>query len=88
MQSDIMLTVSKYIKDNALIDKGDTVIIGLSGGVDSMVLCKVLEELRYTMEFKLMAAHMDHRLRDESGEDALFVAGYCAKTIFRCTPAS
>lgn len=77
MKTDTALKVHNYIKENELIKANDMIIIGLSGGVDSMVLCDVLLLYRRSVNFRLYAAHMDHRLRDESTEDALFVAAYC-----------
>lgn len=77
MNKDIALKVHSFIDKMQLINKDDTVIIGLSGGVDSMVLCDILLLYKRAVSFRLFAAHMDHRLRDESAEDALFVAAYC-----------
>ncbi|MEX1377381.1 MAG: tRNA lysidine(34) synthetase TilS [Eubacteriales bacterium] len=79
MSSDIALKVHSFIKGNQLIAKNETVVVGLSGGVDSMVLCDILMLYKREVNFKIFAAHMDHRLRDESGEDAFFVAAYCSK---------
>ena len=79
LSSEIALKVHSFIKGNKLIEKNDVVVIGLSGGVDSMVLCDILLLYKREVNFRIFAAHMDHRLRDESGEDALFVAAYCSK---------
>jgi len=79
LSTDIALKIHSFIKEEHMINEKDTVIIGLSGGVDSMVLCDALLLYRRAVPFRLFAAHMDHRLRDESGEDALFVAAYCSK---------
>lgn len=79
MSTDIALKIHKYIDDMQLIKRNDTVIIGLSGGVDSMVLCDALLLYQRANKFRLFAAHLDHRLREESAEDALFVAVYCDK---------
>lgn len=77
LSQDIALKIHSYIDKLQLIKENDTVIIGISGGVDSMVLCDALLLFKRAVPFRLYAAHMDHRLRDESGEDALFVAAYC-----------
>ena len=79
MSRDIALKIHKFIEELQLIKENDTVVLGLSGGVDSMVLCDVLLLYKRAVPFRIFAAHLDHKLRDESGEDALFVASYCEK---------
>jgi len=88
LSTDIALKIHKYIDDFQLIKPNDTVIIGLSGGVDSMVLCDALLLYKRAVKFRLFAAHLDHRLRDESQEDALFVAAYCDKNSIPLYTAS
>jgi len=56
---------------------GDTLLVALSGGLDSLAL---LHALRFGPEipsFHLLAAHFDHRMRTGSREDALWVRGLC-----------
>jgi len=56
---------------------GDTLLVAVSGGLDSLVL---LHLLRFNVDlpaFGLQAAHFDHRMRRESEEDALWVRGLC-----------
>ncbi len=54
-------TVKKYIEDNNLITN-NTIVIALSGGIDSMVLYELLKTLGYT----LVIAHVNHNVRKES----------------------
>ncbi|MBN1555075.1 MAG: tRNA lysidine(34) synthetase TilS [Phycisphaerae bacterium] len=51
------------------------VLVGVSGGVDSVVLLHALAEIAKLpgREYSLIVAHLDHRLRDAAGEDAAFV---------------
>ena len=56
-----------------MLKRGDRVLVAVSGGVDSMVLLQALVELRDEFELSLTVAHLDHRLRPESKEDARFV---------------
>ncbi|MBC8587941.1 tRNA lysidine(34) synthetase TilS [Paratissierella segnis] len=51
-----------------LITKGDNVVIGLSGGPDSMALLYCLYEIQKELDFNIVAAHVNHGVR---GEDAL-----------------
>lgn len=50
-----------------------TVVIAVSGGADSVALLHGLKALDQGGAGELIAAHFDHRLRAESGEDAAFV---------------
>lgn len=53
--------------------KGDTVVVGVSGGPDSLTLLYALNNLRKSFGLKLHIAHIDHRLRSDSGKDKEFV---------------
>jgi tRNA(Ile)-lysidine synthase len=54
-----------------LLEKGDRVIVGVSGGMDSMVLLHVLNTYRQAFDLSLIVAHVNHGLRpDESGREA------------------
>ncbi|MCY3905298.1 MAG: tRNA lysidine(34) synthetase TilS [Caldilineaceae bacterium] len=53
---------------------GATVVVGVSGGADSVTLLHLLAGLREAWSIDLVAAHLDHGLRVESGDDAAFVA--------------
>lgn len=65
----IKKTISKY----GLLSTGDRVIIGVSGGPDSLALLFALNRLKNVFGLKLHVAHLDHKLRKKSGEDAAFV---------------
>ena len=60
----------KYIKEQKLIDPSDKILLAVSGGVDSVVLCKLLHQAK----IKFAIAHCNFTLRgEESDEDELFV---------------
>ncbi|MFY9363086.1 MAG: tRNA lysidine(34) synthetase TilS [Dysgonamonadaceae bacterium] len=66
--------VRSYIKENRLLKPDDRVIVGLSGGMDSMTLIDVLLSLGYNC----MAVHCNFHLRGEESErDAAFVEQWC-----------
>ena len=58
-----MLQKVKYIERHKMIQPGDKVVVGLSGGADSVALLHVLKELQDSMHFELYAAHVNHGLR-------------------------
>jgi len=51
-----------------------TVVVGVSGGADSVTLLHLLARLRAGWSIDVVAAHLDHGLRADSGDDAAFVA--------------
>ena len=70
--------VQKYICDNDMLDKSDTVIVGLSGGADSVCLLNILNKLSKDMDFNLKAVHVHHGIRGEEADaDQSFVSDLC-----------
>ena len=70
--------VLNWIKKEKLMTEGDTVIVGLSGGADSVALLLVLLELRQRIGYTLLAIHVEHGIRgEESRKDAAFVEELC-----------
>lgn len=66
--------VKRYIADNKLFEQSDKLLVGLSGGADSMALLNVLIELKYDC----FAAHCNFHLRgEESDKDQLYVEDWC-----------
>lgn len=66
----VIATISKY----DLFGAGDIVVIGVSGGPDSLCLLHVLKSLQDELHLQLHVAHLDHAIRPESAADARFVA--------------
>jgi tRNA(Ile)-lysidine synthase len=60
---DIVDVVRKTIEKYMMLLKNDYVLVGLSGGPDSICLLKILDFLRPELDFTLAAAYVDHRLR-------------------------
>lgn len=62
------------IRKNALIPFNSTVVVGVSGGADSLALLHILHRLTPALNIRLHAATFDHHLRGEAGAaDATFV---------------
>ncbi|MEK7848660.1 MAG: tRNA lysidine(34) synthetase TilS [Chloroflexota bacterium] len=67
-----------FIRAHGLLPPGETVVVAVSGGTDSLCLLHLLWRLRGELGMGLHAAHLDHMLRGEEGEaDARFVAETC-----------
>ena len=73
--------VFKTIVDNKLINNGDTIVVGFSGGPDSTTLLHILNKLNKEgiISFKIIAAHVNHGLRENAKLDEDFVKEYCDK---------
>lgn len=63
-----------YLK--SILKDNDTVILGLSGGPDSMCLLNILENLN--IDIKIICAHINHNIREESKEEIKFIEEYCS----------
>ena len=67
-------TIKKY----NLIEKGDKIVLGLSGGPDSVCLLHILNRLREVLDIEVYAAHLNHQIRGlEAQQDALYVSQLC-----------
>ncbi|MBQ4030358.1 MAG: tRNA lysidine(34) synthetase TilS [Bacilli bacterium] len=60
---------------NSLLHTNDTIIIGLSGGPDSMCLLDII--LKLNIKLNIICAHINHNIRKESKEELLFIKEYC-----------
>jgi tRNA(Ile)-lysidine synthase len=65
--------VEDLIRKEKLIRPGMRVVVGVSGGADSVALLSVLKELAPSFSLDIYAAHLNHLLREEAVEDAAFV---------------
>lgn len=70
---DIINKVRDTIKRHSLIQPSARVIVGVSGGPDSVALIHILNNLKKVLGIELHIAHLDHALRANSQKDAIFV---------------
>lgn len=70
--------IKDIIKEYNMINIGDKVVVGVSGGPDSMCLLNVLCFLRSEYKLTIIVAHINHCLRgNDSDDDEEFVRNYC-----------
>jgi tRNA(Ile)-lysidine synthase len=71
--------IFQFIGKNKLIVPRGRLIIGISGGADSMALLLSLVGLRHDLGVHLHAAHFNHKFRPEAIRDERFVANWCKR---------
>ncbi len=70
----------KFIDENHLIEKGDKVLIALSGGADSVFLLSFLMKFKKRFRIEVAAFHLNHKLRGKSAaDDEKFCSEFCLK---------
>ena len=70
-------TIKKY----HLIETGDILVLGVSGGPDSMTMLDILLKVKQAnqISFDFVVAHVNHMIREEAKEDEAYVKNYCMK---------
>ena len=68
LSSKVIRTIERY----RMVHPGDRVLVGLSGGADSVALTELLLELKPRLGITLVLAHLNHGLRAEAEEDQAF----------------
>ncbi len=75
LEDRVLDTITKY----NMIQDNDKVVIGVSGGPDSIALLTILNKLKEKWNIKLYVAHINHRIRKEAEEETEYVKDFCAK---------
>ncbi len=81
-----MEEVYNFIRNKINLKPGDGIIVGVSGGPDSMALLYILNEFKEKMDLKLVCAHINHNTRKETDEEEKYLKNYCKQNniIFEC----
>ena len=69
--------VINFLINVVKIKEKDTIVVGNSGGPDSMFLMTLLINLSKKYDLKLICAHVNHNIRKESEEEQVFLMNYC-----------
>ena len=72
------------IKENNLINKGDVIVVGVSGGPDSITLLTCLNKYKEYLGITVICAHVNHLIRVDSTEDEQYVENMCEKMGIKC----
>ena len=77
--------IVNQIRETGLIAPGESIVLGVSGGADSVLLLHALAALRESMKTELFAVHVHHGIRGkEADRDAEFVGGLCERLAVPC----
>ena len=81
-----MEEVYNFIRTKLSLKTGDVVVAGISGGPDSMALLFILNEFKNKLDLKLVCAHINHNVREESDKEEEDLRKFCLKNkiIFEC----
>lgn len=70
--------VISFIDENKLIEKGDKILVALSGGPDSVCMLHLLNSIKDVFNIEIFAAHVNHMLRgEESNRDEGYANELC-----------
>ena len=77
MEQKVLNTIKQY----KLIENGDRVVVGVSGGPDSISLLNILNKFQKNkiINFEMIVAHINHQIREEANSDEEYVKEYCEK---------
>lgn len=62
-------TIQQFITQQTLVNQNDTIIVGLSGGPDSVFLLHLLKQIQQDYNLTLIAAHLNHEWRPEADQE-------------------
>ncbi|MBQ4069575.1 MAG: tRNA lysidine(34) synthetase TilS [Lachnospiraceae bacterium] len=77
--------VKNYIEQHGMIKNGDRIVVGISGGADSVCLLKLLCEMKKYYDIDLLAVHIHHGIREgEADRDMNFTISLCDRLGVEC----
>lgn len=80
MKDKVIETIKKY----ELIQAKDKIVLGVSGGPDSISMLDILRQIREEFDFEIVVAHINHMIRKEAIQDEEYVKKYCEKNNIKC----
>lgn len=82
MEDKILEIIKKY----NLIENGDKIVVGVSGGPDSITLLNILKNIKENkyINFEIVVCHINHMIRQEAISDEEYVKQYCKDNNIEC----
>jgi tRNA(Ile)-lysidine synthase len=69
--------VLKYVTEHNMLEEGDLVVAGVSGGADSVCLLFMLIEISKVISIDIHVVHVNHMIRTDAADDAEYVRQLC-----------
>lgn len=76
-RADIIIKIQEYMEKYHMLEYGSKIVMGISGGADSVALLLMLSAFQQTYGLSLSAVHINHGIRQEAGNDAAYVRMLC-----------
>ena len=76
--------VYNCIKKYKLINENDKVLIGVSGGPDSICILHVFNKLKSVLKIEIYVAHVNHMIRKEADKETEYVKEFCKNLNVEC----
>ena len=80
LEEKVLGTIKKYEQ----IKSGDTIVLGVSGGPDSICLLNILKNLQNELKIDIVVAHINHMIREEADLETDYVRDFCIKKNVPC----
>lgn len=80
----IIKKVKTIIDKHKLITVNDKIVVGVSGGPDSMCLLDILLKLKDVYNIEIIVAHINHMIRTQAIQDENYVVGFCKANNIAC----
>lgn len=75
----------RHLRQGRFFARADLVVVAVSTGVDSMVLLDLLQSLPDDLRPRLLVAHVNHELRDQSTTEEAYLRAYCQQHVLPLT---
>ena len=83
--NNLVQKVSEYMQEQHMAEDGQKIVVGVSGGADSMGLLTVLTELAEYFHYSLVVVHVNHGIRGQAADaDQSYVETVCRERNIPC----
>ena len=77
--------VSEYMQEHHMVENGQKIVVGVSGGADSMGLLSILSEIAEYFHISLAVVHVNHGIRGKAADaDQAYVENFCRNHEIPC----
>lgn len=80
LENRVLETINRY----NMVNKGDKIVVAVSGGPDSMTLLNCLIKLKDELGIQIVAAHVNHMIREVADEETKYVEDFCREHDVEC----